>query len=48
MKYLCLVYLEQRTMDALSPAEGVTLTRDSLGYDDELSRSGHYITSNAL
>jgi hypothetical protein len=48
MKYLCLVYLEQRTMDALSPAEGVTLTRDSLGYDDDLRRSGHYITSNAL
>lgn len=48
MQYLCLVYLEQSVMDALSPAEGQALGRDSLAYDDELRRRGHYIHSNAL
>ena len=48
MKYLCLVYLEPATMAALSPTEGATLDRDSIAYDQELTRTGHYITSDAL
>jgi hypothetical protein len=48
MKYLCLVYMEQQTMDALSPGAGATLTRDSLAYDRELERGGHFIVANAL
>ena len=48
MKYLCLVYMEQQTMDALSPGEGTTLTRESLAYDRELERGGHFIVANAL
>ncbi|HMG51028.1 MAG TPA: YciI family protein [Inquilinus sp.] len=48
MKYLCLVYMEQRTMDALSPVEDKDLTRDSRAYDEELRRSGHYLVSQAL
>jgi len=48
MRYLCAVYLEPTTMEKLSPAEGATLDRDSIAYDDELRRSGHYIVSDAL
>ena len=48
MRYLCAVYLEPKTMERLSPAEGTTLDRDSIAYDEELRRSGHYIVSNAL
>jgi hypothetical protein len=48
MRYLCAVYLEPKTMQMLSPAEGAALDRDSIAYDEELRRSGHYIVSDAL
>jgi hypothetical protein len=48
MKYLCLVYFEPATMAALSPSEGATLDRDSIAYDKDLARAGHYIVSDAL
>ena len=48
MRYLCAVYLEPKNMEMLSPAEGSALDRDSIAYDEELRRSGHYIASDAL
>jgi hypothetical protein len=48
MRFLCLVYFEPKAMTALSPAEKATLDRDSIAYDKELTRRGHYITSDAL
>jgi hypothetical protein len=48
MRYLCLVYQEENKLDDLSNSEMDRLVRESLGYDDELRRSGHYIVSNAL
>jgi hypothetical protein len=48
MRYLCAVYVEPKEMEKLSPAEGTTLNRDSIAYDEELRRSGHYIVSDAL
>jgi hypothetical protein len=48
MRYLCAVYVEPKAMGSLSPAEGTTLDRDSITYDEELRRSGHYIVSDAL
>jgi hypothetical protein len=48
MKFMCLVYFEEGTLAALSPGEKASLDRDSLAYDDELNRSGHYIVSDAL
>jgi len=48
MRYLCLVYFEQKTLDALSESEGAALTRESLAYNEELRKDGHYIVSNAL
>lgn len=48
MKYLCLVYFEEKKMSALSKGEQEVLAADALAYDEELRRSGHYIVSNAL
>jgi hypothetical protein len=48
MRYLCLVYVEQGAFDGMSESAGKDLTRDSLAYDEELRRGGHYIESNAL
>jgi hypothetical protein len=48
MKYLCLVYLEPGALEALSAADKTTLDRDSLRYDTELEKSGHYILAAAL
>jgi len=48
MTYLCIVYFEPKTLEALSASEKSKLNRDSLAYDRELERSGHYIVANAL
>jgi hypothetical protein len=48
MKYLCLVYGEEKALDALSKGEMDVLVEQSLAYDDVLRNSGHYIESAAL
>lgn len=48
MRYLCLIYLEEAKLNALSESEYDALVADSLAYDDELRRSGHYVVSDAL
>ena len=48
MKYLCLVYFEPKTLEALSEEEMEALVRDSVAYDEALRRSGHFIAAHAL
>lgn len=48
MRFLCLVYFEPETLAALSPSDKKGLDRDSLAYNDELSRNSHYIAAEAL
>ena len=48
MKYLCLVYVEERAMRDLSGPERDSLVDDSLSCDESLRRSGHYIVAHAL
>ena len=48
MKYLCAVYLEPNALQGLSASEQANLDRDSLQYDDELAKKGHYIAASAL
>ena len=48
MKYLCLVYGEEKTLDAMSAAELQALIDEHLDYDDALRRSGHFIVAEAL
>ena len=48
MKYLCLVYSEEKVLAALSKGDMEVLVADSLAYDDVLRRNGHYLVSEAL
>jgi hypothetical protein len=48
MKYLCLVYVEEKELDALPKGELDACVDESLDYDEELRKSGHYIASDAL
>jgi hypothetical protein len=48
MEYLCLVYLDEKQIGALSKEEMEVLDRNSLEYDEELERGGHKIVARAL
>jgi hypothetical protein len=48
MKYLCAVYLEPNAYQGLSADELLKLNRNSLDYNDELVKTGHYIATSAL
>jgi hypothetical protein len=48
MKYLCAVYLEPNALQGLSAGEQAKLNQDSLDYNDELAKKGHYIAASAL
>jgi len=48
VRYLCLIYLDERALNALSRDEFDALVSEALDYDETLRRSGHYVVSNAL
>ncbi len=48
MKYLCLVYHEERQLGAMSPAEMAKLDADSLAYDRSLEADGKLLVAQAL
>ena len=48
MRYLCMVCLEQKTLDKLPKSEFDALVAESLAYDHELRDGGHYLYSGAL
>jgi hypothetical protein len=48
MKYLCMVYYDEKRLDALTPAQQEALVAESLGYEDELRESGHVVVAHAL
>ena len=48
MKYLCLVYAEEATLDAMPQAEIDTLVDESLANDEDLRESGHLVLAQAL
>ena len=48
MKYLCLVYLEPGALAGLTPQEQKALDEESLAYDAELARRGHFVAASAL
>jgi hypothetical protein len=48
MKYLCLVYLEEKTLNALSRNERVALSDESMAYCDELQKIGQFIAASPL
>jgi hypothetical protein len=48
MRYLCLIYLNEKEMDALPAAEMNRLNTEHLDLNDALRKSGHYIEAEAL
>lgn len=48
MKYLCMIVLDEKKLDALSESESAALTDESLAYDEALRKSGHFIAAQAL
>jgi hypothetical protein len=48
MQYLCLVYGEEKKLDALSRDDMAVLVNESLAYDDALRQRSHYRASAAL
>jgi hypothetical protein len=48
MKFVFLIYHDEKTLDAMPAGEMQALVDAALDYDEEIRRSGHYIVSNAL
>jgi hypothetical protein len=48
MQYMFLIYLDEAKFAVMSQAEREAFTPAMLGYDEELRRSGNYVTSSAL
>jgi hypothetical protein len=48
MKYLCLVFVDEKKLEALSSADAQALNNDSLAYDRYLRQNGHFIAAQAL
>ena len=48
MRYLCLVYIDEKVLDAMTQSQYDALADDALASDEALRRTGHYVTSNAL
>jgi hypothetical protein len=48
MKYVCLVYLVESEMNAMTRTEMESCTEESLAYDDTLRRAGHLVVAHAL
>jgi hypothetical protein len=48
MKYLCSVWFDGTKLNTMPPGEKEALDRDSLAYDKELERQGHFIAAEAL
>ena len=48
MRYLCMIYFDEKRLDALPPSDYDALTAEALAYDDELRRHGHFVAAQAL
>ena len=48
MKYLCMIFYDEKKHTAMSKSEHETLTNEALDYDDVMRQGGSYVTSGAL
>lgn len=48
MKYLCLVIIDEKKLNAMSKSDSQALDDKSLLYDDTLRKSGHFLAAQAL
>jgi hypothetical protein len=48
MRYLCLVYYDEKKLEGLSRDEYNRLVEEALSYREILRKTGHYVASDAL
>ena len=48
MKYLCMVFFDEKNLEALPERESQALDDESLAYDDTLRKRGHFVAAQAL
>jgi hypothetical protein len=48
MKYLCLIYEEQRKAETMSKADGDEMMSEYYAFTEAIKRSGHYLGGEAL
>ena len=48
MKYLCMVFYDEKNLNALSVSELQALDDESLAYDTALRERGHFVAAQAL
>ncbi len=48
MKYLCLIYDEEKKLESMSKEEGEKFMGDYFAFTDGIKQSGHHVSSEAL
>jgi hypothetical protein len=48
MKYLCLIYDEEKKLNSMSKSEGEAFMGEYFGFTDGIKKSGHYLGGEAL
>jgi hypothetical protein len=48
MKYLCMVIVDEKKLNAMPESERRKLDAESLAYDEKLRKSGHFLAAQAL
>jgi hypothetical protein len=48
MKYLCMIFMDEKKLEALSESELQALDDESLAYDEVLRKGGHFVAAQAL
>jgi hypothetical protein len=48
MKYLCLIYDEEKKLEAMPQSEGEAFMAEYHGFTEAIKKSGHYLGGNAL
>jgi hypothetical protein len=48
MKYLCMVVVDEKKLEAMSIGDSQALDDESLAYDDILRKRGHFLAAQAL
>jgi hypothetical protein len=48
MKYLCMVIVDEKKLDAMSETEMQALIDESLAHDETLRKGGHFLAAQAL
>ena len=48
MKYLCLVYVEEKILHAMPQSERIALSDESMAYCDELQKNGQFLAASPL